>query len=135
MSSLTWEACWEPRLSRSEPKLGSKSSMAADNVPQLKKVRMVSPLQVIASHPWCYYPLTHTGAHTMMLHTTFPWLSCMAGSFLTESGAVCLGKSSAPTAQKVRNITSIYISASRPLLSLSLSYSLSLSLQCLTHDM
>lgn len=68
-----------------------------------QKVRTVSPLQVKASNPWCYYPLTHahrhthTGAHT---HTDsphyFPWLSCMAGSFLTESRAVCLRKVQLP---------------------------------------
>lgn len=68
------------------------------------KVRPVSPLQVKASHPWCYYPLTHaplcrqecTGAHAVMASTTFPGLTAWLGLFLSESRTVWLRKVQLP---------------------------------------
>lgn len=75
------------------------------------------PPMVLLSHSRTHtYTQTHTGARTTMPPRHFPWLDCMAGSFLPECRAVALRKGLAPTAQKVRNITSIYIPASRPLL-------------------
>lgn len=141
VSPPTYEACWEPHLSRLQPKLNLSEGSPCRQHVTTQKVRMVSPLQVIASHPWCCYPLTHahlrTKKHTQRCSALLS-LAKLHGCVSPYRKWGCLFlKSSAPTAQKVRNITSIYISARRLLLSLRLSNSLwargSLYLQCLTH--
>ncbi len=100
-----------------------------------QKVRMVSPLHVIASHPWCYYPLTHAHLHTDTHRCThndaphyFPWLSRMAGSFLTESGAVCLGKVQLPQLRRSGTLPPFTSLPAAPSFPSALSYSLWISL-------
>lgn len=110
-----------------------------------QKVRMVSPLQVKASHPWCYCPLTHAHLHTdtrRCAHSDgpcyFPWLNCMAGSFLTENRTVCLRKVQLPQLRRSGTLPPFTSLPAAPSFPFSLSYSLWISLvlflQCLTHN-
>lgn len=69
----------------------------AVGIPSLKRSQQC---QIKASHPWC----TNTV-------TTFPDLAPWPGFTSQEQGCLTQ-KSSAPTAQRVRNITSIYITHS-----------------------
>lgn len=129
---------WETHLSRSEPALGPKSSMA-------KLAKCGIPLQtacrnskgqngvtVTSKKPATHGVIIHSHMHTRRCSHNdaphyFPWLNCMAGSFLTESRAVCLGKVQLPQLRRSGTLPPFTSLPARPLLSLSLSCSLSLT--------
>lgn len=113
VSSLTWEACWEPHRSRLEPKLGSSSmaKLAKCGIPlqtschNLKGQNGVTitsnsqPPMVLLSTHTCTLAHRHTGAHTAMLHTTFPGLTAWLGLSLQRAGLSVLEKFSSHSSE------------------------------------
>lgn len=80
---------------------------------------------------------THTGAHTMMLHTTFPGLTAWLGLSLQKAGLSVSEKFSSHSSEGQKHYLHLHLCQPPPRFPqpfFTLSRSLSLSPQCLTHS-
>lgn len=138
VSLLTCEACWESYPSILEPKWDSLSSMAkvAKWGILLQTVWHNSKGQngvTVTSKSQPPMALLFTHACRLGPHY-FPWLKCMAGSFLTENRTVCLRKVQLPQLRRSETLPPFTSLPAAPSLPLSLSCWFSLDLSCVLSD-